>query len=497
MTRRRTRLTKREATDAASKGPVTRDAVVIVPGIMGSELAEKTTGRILWGLSDPRWYVSAWTSGTSLESLELTDDERSGRYGRVVATRLLRFPAFAPVLAGLEPYSRLLKSLQAAALHPDAVAEFPYDWRLPCEHNANLLAEFSHRHLAAWRNHPAHIDRDNGSLRDDDPVSLVVVAHSMGGLLAQHLATIPGMAEEIRATITLGTPFFGAPKAVQLLASGAGTPLPMPHARIRTLAAGLPGLHDLLPVYRCVTDNRRNDGRSPEADQVHQLNGARRLTASDIGDVGGDPELAQASWAWHEKVLAVPPVGHVQVVGSKQPTVQALSIDAGLVTGHRYTLQPASRAGGAAMQVDLSGDGTVPREAAQLPGLSAMPLAQTHGALAATSEARVIVEDVLMDRRTGPWQGVGELGLDIPDTVSAGSKFEAEIFGAERPTDVTCRVIDVASGLQVDAPRVRVAGRRLIAILEPRTAGLYRVSVDGSSMTPVSQLILAVTPQAQ
>jgi hypothetical protein len=474
------------------KKPMVRDAVVVVPGIMGSELLDTTSGRILWGLANPRWYVSAWTSGASLDALQLTEDERAGRYGRVRATRLLRFPAFAPILAGFEPYSRLLKAVRAVVLHPDAVAEFAYDWRLPCTHNAKLLAEFSYRHLAAWRRHPVHADAGQSGLTDAGPARLVVVAHSMGGLLARHLVTISGMAEEIRATITLGTPFFGAPKAVQLLASGAGAPLRMPRARVRTLAGGLPGLHDLLPVYRCVTDGSRSGDGSASDDHLGIWQSARRLTPSDIRDVGGDPQLAEASFAWHEQIAAVSPVGHVQVVGSKQPTVQALSIDAGMVTGHRYTLQPPGSTGGAVTQVDLGGDGTVPRESAQLPGLSAMPLAQSHGALAITGEARLIVQDVLMDQRTGPWQGAGDLGLDISDTVSAGQPFQAEISGAERPTDVTCRVFDVATGRQVDAPRVKAAGGRLIATLEPRTAGLYRVIVDGSSSTPVSQLVLAL-----
>jgi hypothetical protein len=301
----------------------------------------------------------------------------------------------------------------------------------------------------------------------------------MGGLLARHLATISGMAEETRATITLGTPFYGAPKAVQILASGTGSPLPLPRTRVRTLAGGLPGLHDLLPVYRCVID-----GGHAEAD------GARRLTPSDMGDVGGDPDLAEASFTWHQQIAGVSPLGHVQVAGAKQPTVQALTIDAGTVIGHKYTLRPPKGANGAVTQVDLGGDGTVPRESAQLPALSAMPLAQSHGALAAAPEATLIVQDVLLDRRTGPWQGAGDLGLDIPDVVAAGQPFQAEISGVERPTDVAARLVNVATGLQVDAPDVQLADGRLIAPFEPQAAGLYRVSVDGGGSTPVSQLVL-------
>jgi hypothetical protein len=75
--------------------PRSRDAVIVVPGIMGSELVEVKSGCVLWGLADPQWYVSAWTSGSSLRALGLSDAERAGRYERVTATRLLRFPAFA------------------------------------------------------------------------------------------------------------------------------------------------------------------------------------------------------------------------------------------------------------------------------------------------------------------------------------------------------------------------------------------------------------------
>ncbi|MEU6366725.1 hypothetical protein ABZ876_13590 [Streptomyces sp. NPDC046931] len=158
----------------ATGRPQTGDAVILVPGIMGSELVDTTTGRTLWGLSDPRWYVSAWPSGTSLSALRLTPEERSGRYGRVRATRLIRFPAFAPVLAGRSPYEQLRKGLRAVVWHPAAVAEFAYDWRLPVAHNAAPLAEFARRHLDDWRAHPAYAEGRSRLARaeDDTPARL-------------------------------------------------------------------------------------------------------------------------------------------------------------------------------------------------------------------------------------------------------------------------------------------------------------------------------------
>src|SRR5262249_10364507 len=154
---------------------------------------------------------------------------------------------------------------------------------------------------------------------------------------------------------------FGAPKAVMLLASGRGMPVPMPRIRVRRLARGLPGVHDLLPAYRCVTGGGSGEGA-----------GARRPTPSDVPGLGGDRELP-GGFAWQEELSAVTPAGHVQVVGAHQPTVQAVTIDAGTVVGHRYTYRPSVAELG---RVDTGGDGMVPRESAQLPQGVAMPLAQ-------------------------------------------------------------------------------------------------------------------------
>jgi hypothetical protein len=103
---------------------VTHDAVVVVPGIMGSELVD-ADGRTLWGLRDLRWYVTAWTTGAGLRALRLTDEERAGHTGRVRPNGLLRFPAFMPVLAGLEPYTRLVTMVRDAVADPAAVRGSP------------------------------------------------------------------------------------------------------------------------------------------------------------------------------------------------------------------------------------------------------------------------------------------------------------------------------------------------------------------------------------
>ena len=180
-----------------------------------------------------------------MDALALTEDERTGRTGRVTATRLLRFPAFAPILRGIEPYTDLVSGLRRVVAHEDAIAEFPYDWRLSIEHDARELARTAEAHLARWRAHP----------KGSADAKLVLVAHSMGGLVARYFTAVLGGSSEVRTTITLGTPYYGAVKAAVILNSGRGAPVPLPSRRLRTLAATLPGVHDLLPSYRCVDED--------------------------------------------------------------------------------------------------------------------------------------------------------------------------------------------------------------------------------------------------
>ena len=83
----------------------------------------------------------------------------------------------------------------------------------------------------------------------------------MGGLLAWLACQDPELAKDVRATVTLGAPFYGAPKAALLLATGRGAKVP--HRRARRLAITLPGVYDLLPAYRCVTHDPRARRATP------------------------------------------------------------------------------------------------------------------------------------------------------------------------------------------------------------------------------------------
>ncbi|MEO3743874.1 hypothetical protein [Plantactinospora sp. B5E13] len=449
---------------------VSRDAVIVVPGIMGSELVDADTGRVLWGLTDPRWYVSAWASGRGLAALRVTEAELAGTGPvRVRATGLLRTPAFAPVLRGVEPYRDLLRGVRAAVAHPDAVVAFPYDWRLPVARSASALADVASAHLRRWRAHPEG--------RPD--ARLVIVAHSMGGLVARYFTSVLGGADLVRAMVTLGTPFFGAAKAVQLLAAGRGGPLPLPRQRLRELAVTLPGVYDLLPTYRCVDEGT----------------GSRLLGPADIAAIGADVTLAEQAALTAGKLAGVSegPELHA-VVGVGQPTVQSLRIRSGVVEPCHHTCEPDGAGG--LYRVDRMGDSTVYRDAAGGPGSRPAYLPQSHATLARSQEAVAHVRSVITQRPLGPPLGVPPeeaVGVDLPDVVVAGEPFPVTVL-AEDPAAVSCRVVDVTTEEIEALPRLAVRDGALAAVLALPRPGLYRVEAAGGSFSPVAQLMLVLPP---
>ncbi|MFE6821912.1 hypothetical protein [Streptomyces sp. NPDC057690] len=480
---------------------LTHDAVVVVPGIMGSALREATgSRRLLWGLEDLGWLLSAWQGrGESLRRLHLDESERSGRYGRVEPAGLLRLPAWAPFLHGLEPYDHLLKTVRDAVADPAAVLAFAYDWRLPVEVNGALLAEAAHRHLAAWRGSEAH-SRARRLHPDEREARLVFVAHSMGGLVtraafARAAAHGSDLGADTRSVVTLGTPFLGSVKAAVILGGNRSDPLPaLPGRRMQALARTLPGVHDLLPDYRCVDAGRD----------------VLRLTPSDVAALGGDKELAAAAQDFQRRMRApsTPDLpGHRAVVGVAQPTAQSLRLEDGVVYEQYLSFErdgdgelARDPAAGLPVRRDRAGDGTVYRDAAALSGGKAVTwLPLQHGSLAKDGVALAHVRAILTERDQdlGPALGAGGIGLDLPDCVEAGRPWLARLTPApgeelDSHAGIACSVHDAESDRRVGTGRLGWHDGAVAASVTLPAPGLYRIRVTTEGAPPLTQLVLAL-----
>ncbi|NNJ08375.1 hypothetical protein HHX38_30300 [Streptomyces sp. PKU-MA01144] len=449
---------------------------------MGSALSDAQSGRLIWGLS-PRMLTRAWQRREGMLPLHCTSAEREGQYGRVEAVGLLEVPAWAPFLQGCEPYRDLLSAVHEVTVDRAAVLAFPYDWRLPVAVHARQLAEAARRHLSAWRAHA-------GS-RGERPARLVFVAHSMGGLVTRAaLAHTPDLAPDTRAVITLGTPFYGSVKAAVILNGSRHDPLPaMPRHRMAAAAATLPGIHDLLPVYRCVDVDT----------DVH------RLAAADVAALGGDRELAAEAMDFQARISAHEPTalpGHRPIVGVAQPTVQSMRLTGGVVHEQYVAFRAHSDgalvrdAHGIPERVDRAGDGTVYRESATLSGPAVTYLPLQHGALAKNSVVLRHIRAVIteQDEHLGPPLGVGEIGLVVPEDIVAGQAWTLRVTGADTYVGITCTVHDAEDDRRIATPRLGWMEDEIAAHVMLPAPGLYRVRVDTGGNAPVTQLIMACGP---
>jgi pimeloyl-ACP methyl ester carboxylesterase len=444
--------------------PVMTDAVVVVPGIMGSELVD-SHGTVRWGLK-PSVLARAWLT-KRMDSLRVTDGDLKGNR-RLRATRLLRVPGYMPMLGGIEPYTGLLDRITAVAVDQRAVIEFPYDWRLSIEFNAAELVTRCEEHLQAWRK-VVTAER----YTDPNEIRVVIVAHSMGGLVARFASESLGLSTLLRRVITLGTPYYGAVKAVQMLATGEGAPVPRQAAR--RLAVTSPGVYDLLPRYRCVEDGH----------------GLRPLTTADIVAAGGQSQLAdEAAGRWARLAVHAgvrPDSGPVlnAIVGAEQPTMQSVAFDAGLC---RFMESLAGK--------DHRGDSTVYRQAAAPAGITTFPLPQKHGALARSSESLTFIADKLIGADTGPPMGTRAVGVDIPDLIDAGAPLVVRVTGAGGdPVGVTVNSIEVSTGV----PTIWAAGVPVEETLRfarsDLSPGLHRVEVKAGGYSAVSDIVLVADEQ--
>ncbi|MEV7937200.1 hypothetical protein AB0O82_13785 [Kitasatospora sp. NPDC088264] len=466
---------------------VTQDAVVVVPGIMGSELVDGESGRLLWGLK-PAMLRRAFSRTDGLEALQVTEAEREGKGTRVRPSALLRLPAWVPLLNGIEPYHELLTMVRDTVAWPEAVLPFPYDWRLSVEHNGRLLADAARRHLEAWTA-TVGATPDLRALCEDRMPQLVFVAHSMGGLVTRAALGRHGdLRADTRTVITLGTPFLGSANAALMLNGGrrSGGLSGRVLDRLQALAVTLPGVHDLLPDYRCVDEGLE----------------VSRLTPEAVAGIGGDPDLARAAMAFQltmrsDGSAALP--GHRAVVGVAQPTVQSIRVENGLVYPQHWAFKAGEHGDlkrtvhGIPQRLDRWGDGTVYRDAASGGADRPVYLPLQHGALGKGDVALRYVHGVLTedDGYAGPPMGPGELGLDLPDEcVIAGRPWRLRITGRDSPVTVTCEIVNTETEARVAGPRLSAGENDLFATVTLLQPGLYRVQAQAAETPAVTQLLL-------
>ncbi|CCK30628.1 hypothetical protein BN159_6249 [Streptomyces davaonensis JCM 4913] len=327
------------------RAPV-HDLVVVLPGIMGTRLADADGGAV-WDVSGGALWRALRTFSRSVKDLRLPVDIGDDHPGDGI--RPVGVMPDLHVIPGIwhpvDGYSSLLHWLeQNFTLRsrqpsdppgtPANLVEFGYDWRLSCRYNAHCLEERVAEELARWRS----------SAPERRDARVVFICHSMGGLVARYYVECLGGHEVTRRLITLGTPHRGSLNALTHLVNGLRKGWGPFGADLTELARSLPSLHQLVPDYACVSTA---DG----------LAYARDLT----GLPGPDEKLLADAGVFHSELRrAAEAPGRdsrtdlVTVVGVRQPTATT-----GVYAGG--VLVPSWEIDG----VDEGGDGTVPRLSAR------------------------------------------------------------------------------------------------------------------------------------
>lgn len=445
-------------------------AVIVVPGMLGSELREGD--RTVWGFRSLRWYFDVWKKDR-FASLLLTEDERDGIYGRIRPTSLISSPAFLPKFDKVNPYSGLVTGLRRDSVHSEAVAEFPYDWRLPVAYNAKLLAQFIEAHAAAWKAHP--VLREHLTLFPGASTKVVVVAHSMGGLIARHAADrVP-----IDRIVALGTPWLGSVKSLCAMSTGSLEGLPFSAAALRDLAVSMPGMYDLLPRWNCVGPARRENDPGPVGRDL-------------IESIGGDRSFFNdAEAAFKQRTPAKPDVKVVGIAGISQPTAGSVLIEGNALRPideafFRSDGAYERDADGNLVTTSCSGDGVVPQFSASLDEHFARSYqCLQHGQLASASEGQKLAANFVANSEELKFlTGTSKLGVKVPSMNLKRSLVDIEVVVDDPAVDIRIDVLD-EDGRVVDRPRPVLREGRFFAPAPTEDEGIFTVQIDDGHGTPV------------
>lgn len=309
------------------------DVIVLLPGILGSALEKN--GKELWGLSAGAGLRALVSLGANIQNLKLHQEPNQALdvWEGVTAPRLLPDLHMVPGLWKIDGYTKIAANIKKIfdVTPGQNYFEFPYDWRLSNRITALRLERMAKEWVMRWRNcgHP------NGRL--------ILIGHSMGGLIARYFLEVLGGWGMTRTLITFGTPHRGSLNALDFIVNGWRKKfLGVEILNLTSLLRSFSSVYELLPIYPCCV----NDGKMKYLGEVN-------IPELDVN------RLASAK-AFHDAIREGVKVRgnsfdqHVHpVVGTLQPTLQSARFKDGVVEMFNDFEGD-----------DHGGDGTVPRVSA-------------------------------------------------------------------------------------------------------------------------------------
>lgn len=300
---------------------------------------------------------------------------------------------------GFEDY---LVNKQNYTLGQDLV-EFPYDWRLD-----NQV-------------HLAELDKLVNQLRVSSGQSkVIIIAHSMGGIIGRAYVDTIG-ASKVDTLITIGTPFYGAPKPYYALLNGYtfGNKLINPLA-VKALAQNSTAVYELCPWIPFIWDF--NNGQEITRDDSFNIK-YKDVKEGSLVYYGGSDNV----WSPNIGLLTNAKTFHDSTIGTKDSPVPLpngvkhyVIIGTGVTTLSGFTMFDQKNDANGFIQFSGrhvwlypkfgDGDGTVPKEMAEISGVTgtyyvsyfASTATTEHGSLTDNPDVQTIVGRIISNSTIDP-----------------------------------------------------------------------------------------------
>ncbi len=352
------------------------DLVIIVPGVLGSRLLYN--GSPLWGDKSPTFLQWAQHRAADLAHLSIgSDDPALEDLGDgIVPDGLVQGIYVVGRFARVGGYARLTSALQNrfSLKLGSNLQHFAYDWRRDLRVAARRLAVKAEGWLQSWRSQSGNRD-----------AKIVLVCHAMGGLVGRAFVDIEGGWPAIRAILTIGTPFQGSIRALDLLYFGLDfQSYGLAHHDLTSVVRTFTSVYQMLPHYPAVR-GFSGDVVSPFEIRIPTFENQKIERAKQFHRDLIDHHHRNRRKPGYQDVVCK------GVVGVGQPTAElgrllpngTLSIDG----------EPAEH----------DGDGIVPRFSAEAPAASGFGghwfyVPQTSGMLLSDPLAQALIGDLLEDR---------------------------------------------------------------------------------------------------
>jgi pimeloyl-ACP methyl ester carboxylesterase len=463
-----------------------RDIVVILPGIMGSVLQKN--GADLWAVSGQAAWGALRSKGGSFQQLRLDGDDPEAEYldDGIKATRLIDDAHIIPGFVKVDGYTTTRRVItdnfevipgDIRVNKPANLFDFPYDWRRDIRVNAKILKRYLDQRLQEWRAFPGAKD-----------AKVIFLAHSMGGLVARYYLEVLEGWTDAKALFTFGTPYRGAPMALNFLANG----YKQQFLDLTEVVRSLPSVYGLLPIYKML-DVDGEYYRVAESPVV--LPNVNRAWAEDALKFHREIEDAVTN---HRKDAEYLLNGYkiIPFVGTQQPTLQSAQYVNGKVTVSRDL-----PTGFDPLLVD--GDSTVPYVSAVPIELSndfrETYLPEQHGSLQNHPKVLGELRDRIMAAQARDRKAIRGPGILLLDTgkPSAISLSLDDLYLADETIAIQVQLLNFNQDPRgVKAKITSVSGETVLDLdfqeqgdswkleLGDLAAGLYRVKVETGTVAP-------------